>query len=345
MPSTSKKQHNLMAAVAKNPAFAKKVGIKQSVGEEFLKADKGRKFGLGGGVGITKGGKGQINKQGTRAGSIFGEQKEVPNVNLNKYTGKKEGGKVMATKKVKKMAFGGAAGPAGPGGMGGGMGGGMRGPGDMGGGRGSFGGSNRFTSAPTMGAPNMGGMGGMGGAGAAPAGAGAGFNPAAANAAMQNLQNNIGGFVGFKKGGKIMDKESKSESKKEMKADIKQDKAIVKKAFKMHDAQEHKGGKGTNLSKLKKGGMAMKETMGPRTMSMDVEKGSNKLTKFGESAVQKRGKTKGKNLGDKQMATVGPKTMKMAKGGSASSRADGIAQKGKTRGTMMCMGGSAKGKK
>jgi hypothetical protein len=40
MPSTSKKQHNFMAAVAKNPSFAKKVGIKSSVGEEFLKADK-----------------------------------------------------------------------------------------------------------------------------------------------------------------------------------------------------------------------------------------------------------------------------------------------------------------
>jgi hypothetical protein len=37
-----------MAAVAKNPAFAKKVGIKQSVGEEFLQADKGRKFSSGG---------------------------------------------------------------------------------------------------------------------------------------------------------------------------------------------------------------------------------------------------------------------------------------------------------
>ena len=48
MPSTSKKQHNLMAAVANNPAFAKKVGIKQSVGEDFMKADKGRKFGKGG---------------------------------------------------------------------------------------------------------------------------------------------------------------------------------------------------------------------------------------------------------------------------------------------------------
>ena len=50
MPSTSKKQHNLMAAVAKNPAFAKKVGIKQSVGEEFLQADKGKKFSGGGEV-------------------------------------------------------------------------------------------------------------------------------------------------------------------------------------------------------------------------------------------------------------------------------------------------------
>jgi hypothetical protein len=48
MPSTSKKQHNFMAAVAKNPAFAKKAGIKPSVGEEFLKADKGRKFKEGG---------------------------------------------------------------------------------------------------------------------------------------------------------------------------------------------------------------------------------------------------------------------------------------------------------
>jgi nucleoid-associated protein YejK len=37
-----------MAAVAKNPAFAKKVGIKSSVGEDFLTADKGKKFGSGG---------------------------------------------------------------------------------------------------------------------------------------------------------------------------------------------------------------------------------------------------------------------------------------------------------
>ena len=48
MPSKSKSQHNLMAAVANNPAFAKKVGIKKSVGEEFMKADKGMKMAKGG---------------------------------------------------------------------------------------------------------------------------------------------------------------------------------------------------------------------------------------------------------------------------------------------------------
>jgi len=47
-----------------------------------------------------------------------------------------------------------------------------------------------------------------------------------------------------------------------MKEDIKQDKAIVKKAFKMHDAQEHKGGKGTNLDNLKKGGKIKKMKQG-----------------------------------------------------------------------------------
>ena len=48
MPSTSKKQHNFMAAIAHNPAFAKKVGIPQSVGKDFDEADKGKKFGSGG---------------------------------------------------------------------------------------------------------------------------------------------------------------------------------------------------------------------------------------------------------------------------------------------------------
>ena len=48
MPSTSKKQHNFMAAVANNPSFAKKAGVPQSVGKEFNQADKDRKFSKGG---------------------------------------------------------------------------------------------------------------------------------------------------------------------------------------------------------------------------------------------------------------------------------------------------------
>lgn len=39
MPSTSKKQQMFMAAVANNPKFAKKVGVPQSVGKDFHKAD------------------------------------------------------------------------------------------------------------------------------------------------------------------------------------------------------------------------------------------------------------------------------------------------------------------
>jgi hypothetical protein len=37
-----------MEAVANNPAFAKKVGVPQSVGKDFSTADKGRKFSKGG---------------------------------------------------------------------------------------------------------------------------------------------------------------------------------------------------------------------------------------------------------------------------------------------------------
>jgi hypothetical protein len=48
MPSKSKAQRNLMAAAAHNPAFAKKVGIPESVAKEFNKADKGKKFKGGG---------------------------------------------------------------------------------------------------------------------------------------------------------------------------------------------------------------------------------------------------------------------------------------------------------
>ena len=168
------------------------------------------------------------------------------------------------------------------------------------------------------------------------------------NPGLAKLPTNVRNKMGYMKKGGMAD-----DSKEDMKMDKKQDKAMIKKAFGMHDKQEHKG-EHTDLSKLKRGGMAMKKMakggmaqggMGPKTMSMDVEKGSNKLTKFGESAVQKRGHTRGKNLGDSGPTEgIMGGAKRMAKGGSASSRGDGIAQRGKTKGTMMCMGGKA-GKK
>lgn len=41
MPSKSPAQARMMAAVAHDPKFAKKVGVPQSVGEEFNAADAG----------------------------------------------------------------------------------------------------------------------------------------------------------------------------------------------------------------------------------------------------------------------------------------------------------------
>ena len=49
-------------------------------------------------------------------------------------------------------------------------------------------------------------------------------------------------------------------AKEDMKSDKKQDVALIKKAFKQHDKQEHKGGKGTALE-LKKGGPTTDDRM------------------------------------------------------------------------------------
>ena len=158
-----------MAAIAKNPSFAKKVGIKQSVGEEFLQADKNKKFAAGG--------VNMINRDVTRHGRVLGSSKGVPAVELTKYIGKKEGGMSK-------------------------------------------------------------------------------------------------------------DMESKSETKKEMAMDKKQDVAMIKKAFKEHDAQEHKGSKGTKLS-LKKGGSIKEAAIGSAKM------GAVK-TSPARDGIAQRGRTKGK---------------------------------------------------
>jgi hypothetical protein len=163
MPSTSKKQHNFMEAIAHSPSFAKKVGVPQSVGKDFSNADKGRKFSKGGDMkkmsmgGYADGGMTMVNKGG----------KMVPD---------------FAADGIGKMAKGGMA---------------------------KFEKSGKDVEFKGM------------------------REGSKADMAMDKKQ-----MMGMKKGG-MMDKA--------------QDKAMIKKAFKQHDAQEHKGGKGTTL-KLAKGG-------------------------------------------------------------------------------------------
>ena len=144
-----------MAAIAKNPAFAKKVGLKQSVGKHFLEADKGKKF---------------------REGGMTPEQQK-------KYYADN---KAAAKKKEEDKDY------------------------EVFGSRGD----------------------------------------AARKGMEEGRMDQMG--TAYKKGGKV-EKESKAESKKEMAMDKKQDIAMIKKAFKEHDAQEHKGGKGTKIT-LKAGG-------------------------------------------------------------------------------------------
>lgn len=78
MPSTSKKQHRFMEAVANNPKFAKKAGVPQSVGKEFEKADKGMKFRQGGVKRMANGGKVKRYVEGGTLEMMTGEKQNGP---------------------------------------------------------------------------------------------------------------------------------------------------------------------------------------------------------------------------------------------------------------------------
>jgi hypothetical protein len=126
MPSVSKKQHNLMEAVAHNEKFAKKVGIPRSVGEDFVKADKGKSFKKGGDMKMKetmgprnmskdveagsnkhrKFGQSDVQKRGLTRGTNLGDSGKTEPVesegNMKSFMSEmKKGGK------VKKMAAGG----------------------------------------------------------------------------------------------------------------------------------------------------------------------------------------------------------------------------------------------
>jgi len=122
MPSTSKKQHNFMAAVANNPAFAKKAGVPRSVGKDFTAADKGLKLKTGSArpdlqrinKPVTNQGKNELFKKGgdTMASkmnpgfmAMMAKKKGAAPSPMGKPTMKK--GMDMAKDGMKKMAGGG----------------------------------------------------------------------------------------------------------------------------------------------------------------------------------------------------------------------------------------------
>ena len=99
------------------------------------------------------------------------------------------------------------------------------------------------------------------------------------NPGVAKLPTAVRNKMGFmKKGGMA------SDAKEDTKMDKAQDKAMIKKAFKQHDAQEHKGGKGTKLA-LKKGGMAKKMAGGGLAAGHKSANG-----------VAKKGLTKGREI-------------------------------------------------
>lgn len=104
MPSKTSKQHNFMAAVANNPAFAKRVGVPASVGREFMQADKGRKFNEGGDMKESKAMVGKeiafMKKKGAPKSMIKHEMAEAKGMKRGGYA---SGGMPMVEKDGKKV--------------------------------------------------------------------------------------------------------------------------------------------------------------------------------------------------------------------------------------------------
>ena len=105
-----------MRAVAHNPAFAKKVGVPQSVGKDYAEADKGRKFGSGGSTmkeskAMMKKEVSFMKKKGAPKSMIKHEESEHESVGMKRKVKMARGGGIESRGKTKgtmiKMARGG----------------------------------------------------------------------------------------------------------------------------------------------------------------------------------------------------------------------------------------------
>jgi len=92
VPSHSQKQHNLMALVANDPAAAKRLGIPQKVGKEFMEADKGREFARGGDMKESK----EMMKKEVSFMKKKGAPKAMVKHEMAEMKGMKHGGKAYA---------------------------------------------------------------------------------------------------------------------------------------------------------------------------------------------------------------------------------------------------------
>ena len=101
------------------------------------------------------------------------------------------------------------------------------------------------------------------------------------NPGLSKLPTEVRNKMGYmKKGGMAHD-----DAKADMKMDKSQDKSMIKKAFKQHDMQEHKGGKGTKLA-LKNGGSTVKK----------MASGGLAAGHKSANGIAKKGLTKGKQI-------------------------------------------------
>ena len=101
------------------------------------------------------------------------------------------------------------------------------------------------------------------------------------NPGLAKLPTEVRNKMGYmKKGGMAHD-----DAKADMKMDKSQDKSMIKKAFKQHDMQEHKGGKGTKLA-LKNGGSTVKK----------MASGGLAAGHKSANGIAKKGLTKGKQI-------------------------------------------------
>jgi hypothetical protein len=91
-----------MEAIAHSPSFAKKVGVPQSVGQDFSTADKGRKFSKGGDTMASKMNPGFMAMMAKKKGAQEGSKADMA-ADKKQMMGMKKGGG------VKKMASGGSA--------------------------------------------------------------------------------------------------------------------------------------------------------------------------------------------------------------------------------------------